>query len=235
MNDEPLNEAEEMGAFDYGRITATDKYQSGEPPQPVEMPSDVIISRDTLRENRIPSGQARTRKWPVLQWGGVPRISTAQWNLDVFGLVERPLTLNWQHLLALPTVRVFADFHCVTRWSRLGNLWEGVSAFQIVSRAGAQLAANFVVLHGYDDGFTTNLPLADFLADDALIAYRHDGCDLSPEHGGPVRAVVPQLYAWKSANWLKAIELIASDQPGYWERAGYHSHGDPWKEERYAL
>ena len=125
-------------------------------------------------------------------------------------------------------MKVLADFHCVTRWSRLGNLWEGVGTGEIMSRVGVQPTAKYVILHGYDGGFTTNVSLQEFLADDALIADRHDGRELSSDHGGPVRAVVPQLYAWKSAKWLKAIELVATDQPGYWERAGYHNHGDPW-------
>ncbi len=209
------------------------KYQSGEPRSPNNIESGLIISSDTRRENRIPPGQSRMRKWPVLHWGRVPTVSLDQWTLDVCGLVKQPLRFTWQQFLELPRVKVFADFHCVTRWSRLANVWEGVSTRELLQRAGVADEAQFVILHGYDDGFTTNLPLHDFLAEDALVALRHDGVELSADHGGPVRAIVPQLYAWKSAKWLKAIEVAAEDQPGYWERGGYHNHGDPWTEERF--
>jgi DMSO/TMAO reductase YedYZ molybdopterin-dependent catalytic subunit len=209
------------------------KYQSGEPRGPDNIESGLIISADTRRENRIPPGQSRTRKWPVLHWGSVPTVSRDRWTLDVYGLVKQPLKFTWQEFLELPPVKVFADFHCVTRWSRLDNVWEGVATRELLQRAGVADEAQYVILHGYDDGFTTNLPLRDFLADDALIALRHDGVELSANHGGPARAIVPQLYAWKSAKWLKAIELVAEDQPGYWERGGYHNHGDPWTEERF--
>src|SRR5439155_19390345 len=138
---------------------------------------------------------------------GTPRIDLAQWQLEVFGLIETPLKLTREQFNALPRVKVFADFHCVTRWSRLGNIWEGVSTRELLSRAGIKPEARFVVLHGYDNAWTTNLPLADFLAEDALITDLHDGEPISPDHGGPVRAMVPQLYAWKSAKWLCGIEL----------------------------
>ena len=209
------------------------KYQAGEPRSPDRVEEGFIVSPDTYRESRIPPGQSRTRKWPVLHWGSVPNVSTEDWTLDVHGLVKQPLKLNWQQFLELPRVKVFADFHCVTRWSRLDNAWEGVSTQELLLRTNVADEANYVILHGYDDGFTTNLPLSDFLADDALIAFLHDGVELSANHGGPVRAIVPQLYAWKSAKWLKAIELVAEDHPGYWERCGYHNHGDPWTEERF--
>ena len=210
-----------------------DKYQDGEPALPTAQPAGVIISPDTLRANRIPPGQSRTRKWPVLDAFGPPRMSAEKWQLDIFGLVQQPLRFSLAEFRALPRVKVFADFHCVTRWSRLGNVWEGVATRELLNRAGVEPAAKFVILHGYDNGWTTNLPLANFLAEDALITDLHDGQPISLEHGGPVRAMVPQLYAWKSAKWLRAIELAATDQPGYWERGGYHNHGDPWTEERF--
>ncbi|HVX67155.1 MAG TPA: molybdopterin-dependent oxidoreductase, partial [Bryobacteraceae bacterium] len=126
------------------------------------------------------------------------------------------------------------DFHCVTRWSRLGNVWEGVSTHTLLELAGGALpAARFVLAYGYDRGWTTNLPIEDFLAEDALVAFTHDGEPLSLEHGGPARLIVPRLYAWKSAKWLKDIELMESDRPGFWERNGYHMRGDPWQEERF--
>ena len=209
-------------------------YQKTPPRSPEELDvPEAIISPDTRRAERLPPGQSRTKKWPVLQYGAIPQITTDQWELSVAGLVEQPFTLSWQELLELPSVQVYADFHCVTQWSRLDNLWQGVSTRYLLGRAGVKPEARFVVLHGYDDGFTTNLPLEDFLAEDALVAYRHDGHLLNADHGGPVRAIVPQLYAWKSAKWLCGIELTAENQPGVWERGGYHDHGDPWTEERF--
>lgn len=209
------------------------KYQPGDPPGPDEAGQGTIVSPDARRADRIPPGQSRTRKWPVLDAFGPPQIDVSKWSLRVFGLVERELVLNLEEFRALPRVRVFADFHCVTTWSRLGNLWEGVSTRELLGRAGVMPAAAFVVCHAFDNGWTTNLPLADFLAEDALLADRHDGQPITVEHGGPVRGMVPQLYAWKSAKWIKAIELIAADRPGYWEELGYHLRGDPWSEERY--
>lgn len=211
-----------------------EKYQTHEPRGPADIETGIIISPDTHRANRIPPNQSRTRKWPVLHFGGVPRISLDTWKLEVFGLVEQPLTFSWDEYQALPRVQVFADFHCVTQWSRLDNIWSGVSIHELIARAKVKPEARYVVAHGYDQGWTTNLPLADLLAPDVLLADLHDGQPLSADHGGPVRLMVPQLYAWKSAKWLKAIEFVASDRPGYWERAGYHNHGNPWVEERYS-
>jgi DMSO/TMAO reductase YedYZ molybdopterin-dependent catalytic subunit len=149
-------------------------------------------------------------------------------------MVGQSVEWSWDEFTQLPRVRVFADFHCVTRWSRLGNLWEGVSTREIMALAGGPLPeAAFVLAQGYDYGFTTNVPLADFLAEDALIAISHDGAPLSPDHGGPARLIVPRLYAWKSAKWLESIELLQRDQAGFWESNGYHMHGDPWKEQRH--
>jgi DMSO/TMAO reductase YedYZ molybdopterin-dependent catalytic subunit len=209
------------------------KYQSADPRKPDQIESGIIISPDTRRANRIPPGQARTRKWPVLHYSHVPQIPLDKWSLKVFGLVEHPQDWSWSDYQALPRVKVFSDFHCVTRWSRLDNVWEGVSTREIAERAKVRPSARFVVAHGYDGQWTTNLPLADFLSEDALVADLHDGEPIIPDHGGPARLVVPLLYAWKSAKWLRAIEFVGADQPGYWERGGYHNHGDPWKEERY--
>jgi len=205
-----------------------EKYQSGEPPTPESVAAGVIISPDTRRANRIPPGQSRTRKWPVLQYGGIPQIPTDRWQLEVNGLVERPLRFTWEEFQQLPRVQVFGDFHCVTRWSRLGNLWEGVAVKTLMDLAGVQSAAKFVIATGYDDGWTTNMPLADFAQEDVLVVDKHDGQPLSFDHGGPVRLMVPRLYAWKSAKWLKALTFLDHDEPGLWEQAGYHNHGDPW-------
>jgi DMSO/TMAO reductase YedYZ molybdopterin-dependent catalytic subunit len=194
----------------------------------------VIVSPDTRRANRVPPGQSRTKKWPILDASGPPPISLEGWKLSIGGLVARPTAWNWREFQELERVKVFSDFHCVTRWSRLGNIWEGVSTRKLIELAGGALpGAQYVVARGYDAGFTTNLPLADFLVEDALVAFLHDGEPLTAEHGAPARLIVPQLYAWKSAKWIAGLELVERDKAGFWERNGYHMHGDPWKEERF--
>jgi DMSO/TMAO reductase YedYZ molybdopterin-dependent catalytic subunit len=170
----------------------------------------------------------------VLDASGPPSVDLAAWRLRIFGMVEQPVELTWKEFLGLPRVRVFSDFHCVTRWSRLGNLWEGVSTAELLRLAGgARENAQFVLAHGYDRGFTTNLPLSDFLSEDALIAFLHDGEPISLDHGGPARLIIPRLYAWKSAKWVSGIELLPADRAGFWERNGYHMRGNPWTEERH--
>ena len=210
-----------------------EKHQAGEPERPDTQPADIIISPDTYRDNRIPPGQSRTRKWPVLDASGLPQIDLANWRLEVFGLVENPLSLSLPELMALPQVKVFSDFHCVTRWSRLGNLWEGVATRAIAERVNIKPEAAFILAHAYDNGWTTNMPLENFLAEDALLTHTHDGQPISLEHGGPVRLMIPQLYAWKSAKWLRGIEFLSADKAGYWEHGGYHMLGDPWREQRF--
>jgi DMSO/TMAO reductase YedYZ molybdopterin-dependent catalytic subunit len=210
------------------------KTQGSVPPRPDEQLEGVIISPDTRRENRIPPGQSRTLKWPVLDASGAPSIDVDRWRLSLEGLVAKPATFNWQQFQELPRIKVFSDFHCVTRWSRLGNVWEGVSTRTLVELAGGlQPNAKFVVAHGYDHGWTTNLPVEEFLAEDALVAISHDGEPLTLEHGGPARLIVPRLYAWKSAKWLAGLEFREKDKAGFWERNGYHMNGDPWREERF--
>jgi len=210
------------------------KHQSDEIPSPDQTAPDVIVSPDTRRASRIPPGQSRTRKWPVLDASGPPAVDLANWRLRIGGLVEKPMEWDWRAFQLLPRSRVFSDFHCVTRWSRLGNLWEGITTRELVQLAGgARAEAQFVTIHAYDRGWTTNLPLEDFLAEDALVAFIHDGESISLEHGGPARLIVPRLYAWKSAKWIAAVELTEKDRPGFWEANGYHMRGDPWNEERY--
>lgn len=195
---------------------------------------EMIVSPDTQRENRVPPGQSETLKWPVLDAFGPPRINTAEWKLSLSGLVNQPIDFTWEQFCELPRVKVFADFHCVTRWSRLSNVWEGVSVRELMERAGgAKAEARYVVAHGYDGGWTTNLPFSEFLVDDALVATHHDGEPLTLEHGAPARLIVPRLYAWKSAKWLGGLEFLPEDRAGFWERNGYHMHGDPWAEERF--
>jgi DMSO/TMAO reductase YedYZ molybdopterin-dependent catalytic subunit len=191
-----------------------------------------IISPDTQRPNRLPPGQRLTDKWPVLHYGKIPNIDVKKWIFKITGLVEKERTLTYDELVALPQVEVFSDIHCVTTWSRFNNTWEGVSTGTIAEIAGIKPEAKYVIVKG-EGGFTTNLPRQDFLAEDALFALKHDGKPLTAEHGGPVRLVVPRLYFWKSAKWVTGIELKAKDEPGFWEKAGYHIHGDPWREERY--
>jgi DMSO/TMAO reductase YedYZ molybdopterin-dependent catalytic subunit len=193
----------------------------------------IIVSPDTLRENRLPPGQSRTVKWPVLDSGGPPQLATLQWSLSVLGLVKRPTQWTWNEFQAMPRTRVLADFHCVTRWSQLDNLWEGVATREIERRVEISPEAKFVLVHGYDNDWTTNMPLEAFLAEDALFADTRNGEPLSIEHGGPLRLIIPRLYAWKSAKWIRAIEFLSEDEAGFWEREGYHMNGDPWREERF--
>jgi DMSO/TMAO reductase YedYZ molybdopterin-dependent catalytic subunit len=209
------------------------KYQIGEPVAPATVPDGIVISPDTCRADRIPPGQSRTRKWPVLQWGPIPEIPTETWRLEVRGLVKRSLEFTWKEYQALPRIKIFSDFHCVTRWSRLGNVWEGVALHEIMRRAGVLPEAKFLIAEGYDDGWTTNMPLIDCQQSDVLLADTHDGEPISFEHGGPLRLVVPQLYAWKSAKWCRSLTFLDHDEPGLWEQQGYHNHGDPWIEERF--
>ena len=202
------------------------------PPDSTNAPAGRIISEDTTRMQRIPPGQRETRGWPVLHFGSVPHIDPAQHRLRTWGLVDRPLDLEWAAFTALPTVEILADFHCVTTWSKLNNLWRGVSMRHLCELTGVQPAARFVIAHGAHD-FTANLPLAEALDADVLVATHHDSDPLSADHGGPMRLVVPKLYAWKSAKWLTGLEFVAEDRPGFWEQGGYHMHGDPWTEERF--
>ena len=213
-----------------------DKTQGIAVPPPEGLGSDVIVSPDVRREERIPPGQSRTRKWPVLDASGPPPLDLGAWRFRLGGLVANAIQWTWEEFAKLPRVRVFADFHCVTRWSRLGNLWEGVSTRELIEKAGGALpSARFVTVFGYDRGWTTNLPLEAFLAEDALVALTHDGESIALEHGGPARLIVPRLYAWKSAKWVSGVELTEQDRPGFWEANGYHMRGDPWLEERYGL
>ena len=181
---------------------------------------------------RIPPGQYRAEKLPVLSYGPTPLVDLASWKLRVTGLVESPLVLSWGEFTSLPAVRTTVDIHCVTRWSRLDTAWKGVPFATILEMARPLSGARFVMQHSYG-GYTTNLPLDELTRENVLLAYELDGAPLSVEHGGPMRLVVPQLYFWKSAKWLQRLEFLAEDEPGFWERYGYHNHGDPWREERF--
>jgi len=212
-----------------------DKLQPEEAPSPASQPEGIIISPDTRRDNRIPPGQSRTRKWPVLDASGAPRIDLEKWRFRLWGGVNREVDLSWAEFQQLPRVKVFADFHCVTRWSRLGNVWEGVSTRHLLELAGGlKPETKYVLAYGYDYGWTTNLPISEFTAEDALVALTHDGVPLEVEHGAPARLIVPQLYAWKSAKWVAGLEFLPQDVAGFWERNGYHMNGNPWTEERFS-
>jgi DMSO/TMAO reductase YedYZ molybdopterin-dependent catalytic subunit len=204
-------------------------YQKNEPRKPEEVVEpDVIISPDTRRASRVPPGQKRTRKWPVLDAHGTPAIDIARWQFEVDGLCERPQSWSLDEFMQLPAVKVYADFHCVTRWSRLDNVWSGVSTREFAKVVGLKPLAKFVVAFGYDNGWTTNLPIEYFLNEDSLFAWSHDAQPIPPDHGGPVRLIVPQLYAWKSAKWVKGVRFLETDEPGFWEKGGYHLRGNPW-------
>lgn len=210
-----------------------DKQQSDAVPVPDRLDPDVVVSPDTRRALRLPPNQARTKKWPVLDAHGTPSMDPARWKLDVSGLVDAGMSYTLSEFRELPRVKVFADMHCVTRWSRLGNLWEGVSTRELLSRSKVLDDARYVVIHAYDRGWTTNVPLEALLEEDVLLADKHDGLPISADHGGPVRLMIPRLYAWKSAKWVKRIELVSEDRAGFWEAGGYHMLGDPWLEQRY--
>ncbi|MGJ5142052.1 sulfite oxidase-like oxidoreductase [Bradyrhizobium oligotrophicum] len=184
-------------------------------------------------DQRLPPGQHLTRDWPVLDLGLTPSVTSERWRLDVYGAVENPLFWDWTAFRAQEQRQFTSDIHCVTTWSRYDNRWEGLATRDLLAACRPRDGANFVVLHSYD-GYTTNLTLEDFAAEDALLAHSWSGAPLTREHGGPVRVVVPHLYFWKSAKWLKAIEFLDSDKPGYWEVRGYHNRGDPWAEQRYS-
>jgi DMSO/TMAO reductase YedYZ molybdopterin-dependent catalytic subunit len=187
-----------------------------------------------LDPSRLPPGQYLTEKWPVLHAGSVPEIDLATWDFRVFGEVERPLTLSWDELRALPSTEITVDIHCVTRWSRFDASFRGVHWRELAKLAGPKPSARFVVAHA-EQGFTSNVPLAALEDEHSLVAYEAEGAPLTPEHGWPLRLVVPQKYFWKSAKWLRAIELTPADRPGFWERYGYHNEADYWQEQRYSF
>lgn len=184
-------------------------------------------------KQRLPPGQHLTRDWPVLDLGLMPNISRERWRLDVYGAVENPIFWNFAEFSAQPQTQFVSDIHCVTTWSRYDNRWEGLATRDLLMACRPREEARFVVLHSHD-GYTTNLALEDFAAEDALLAHSWSDEPLEKEHGGPVRLVVPHLYFWKSAKWVQSIEFLAADASGYWEVRGYHNRGDPWKEERYS-
>jgi DMSO/TMAO reductase YedYZ molybdopterin-dependent catalytic subunit len=208
--------------------TRSDNAQSARP---------LIVSPDTLRgdpASRTPPGQVLTQKWPVLHYGKVPKVDPYRpdWKLRILGLVDDEYELSYDEIRNMPAIDVACDMHCVTHWSRLNNTFTGVPTKTIIERAKPKPNARFVMCHS-EAGFTVNVPLAEFVQDDCILAYQWEGKDLEPDHGWPLRGLVPRLYLWKSAKWIRGIELRATDAPGFWEQNGYHMHGNPWDEERF--
>jgi DMSO/TMAO reductase YedYZ molybdopterin-dependent catalytic subunit len=196
----------------------------------------MIINDDFIpkrkADNRLPPGQYQEKGFPVLSLGPTPDIETADWKLEVTGLVEHPLSWNWEEFNKLPKENIVKDIHCVTKWSKFDSQWEGVSMDHILDLAKLQPGATHLIAHSYD-GYTTNLPIEDIMNDQAWIATAYDGDMIEPEHGGPSRLIVPHLYFWKSAKWLNKLEFVDRDKPGFWETRGYHNRGNPWEEQRY--
>ena len=184
--------------------------------------------------NRIPPGQYFTERFPVLHVGDVPRYAAdlSDWSLQIGGLVEEHVTLSWEDLTAMPSVEVTVDIHCVTKWSKLDTTWTGVLVTDLLALARPLPSATHLLSHA-EFGYTANTPLADATVDNAIVAYRYGAEPLDPEHGYPVRLVIPHLYFWKSTKWLRGLELLDQDRAGFWEQNGYHMYGDPWKEQRY--
>jgi DMSO/TMAO reductase YedYZ molybdopterin-dependent catalytic subunit len=183
---------------------------------------------------RLPPGQYLTEKWPVLHAGDVPNVDLATWDFKVWGEVEEPLTLTFEQLKELPATDVISDIHCVTRWSRFDARFKGVHWSELAKLCRPKPSARFVVAHA-EQGFTANVPLSAIEDENALIVYEADGEPLTPDHGWPVRLFVPTKYFWKSAKWLRGLELSATDKPGFWERYGYHNEADYWQEQRYGF
>jgi DMSO/TMAO reductase YedYZ molybdopterin-dependent catalytic subunit len=181
---------------------------------------------------RVPPGQYITPDFPVLSAGPTPRTPLDQWTFSIEGLVRDPVKWSWEEFLQLPAQSFTVDIHCVTKWSKLDTHWEGVSIDMLLEPVDMDPAAMYVTAF-CDGGYTTNMPLVDIINGQSFVAYQYDGKPLAAEHGGPARLVVPQLYFWKSAKWVRGLRLTENDKPGFWESLGYNNHGDPWKEERY--
>jgi len=183
-------------------------------------------------EGRLTPGQSLTQKFPVLTYGPNARFDPNTWDMRVFGEVDQEMRWSWDEFLALPTVSITCDIHCVTRWSKFDTVWEGVRFNEFVKLFGVKPTAKYVIAH-CDQGYTTNLPIEAMMEDDVLLTYKYNGQFLEPDHGFPVRTLVPKRYFWKSAKFLRGLEFSPTDKPGFWENAGYHNNGDPWAEERY--
>lgn len=184
------------------------------------------------QEGRLPPGQSLTLKWPILHYGSVPSFDAQRWDFRVYGAVDEPVRWTWTEFNALPKTESMSDFHCVTRWSRFDNRWLGVAFREVLRRVRLKPGVSHVLVHA-EQGFTANVPLKDLYGEGVLFATHHDGEPLSADHGYPLRLIVPHLYAWKSVKWVRAIEFMDHDTPGFWEQNGYHMSGDPWKQQRF--
>jgi DMSO/TMAO reductase YedYZ molybdopterin-dependent catalytic subunit len=182
---------------------------------------------------RLPPGQKLTDGWPVLHYGGIPDIDLATWKLSIIGLVEEEVHFTWDEFMALPQTTLRSDIHCVTHWSKFDNDWTGVTIADLMKHVKVKPEAKHVMVHSYG-GYTTNIPIAELLDNDVILAHTHAGEPLEKQHGWPMRLVVPKLYFWKSAKWMRGLVFTAEEKPGFWEMYGYHIHGDPWAEERYS-
>lgn len=182
---------------------------------------------------KVPPGQVVTKIFPVLSASDVPNIDLKRFRFRVFGEVENPYYLSWEELMQMPKIKKVIDINCVTHWSRLGDEWEGISLKALIDRAKPKASGKYVMEYSSTVGYSTNIPMESATADEAMVAYNFNSKPLEPKHGGPLRAVIPGLYFWKSAKWIDAIEVMNEDRPGFWEVRGYNMHGDPWKEERY--
>jgi len=184
---------------------------------------------------RLPPGQYETRDFPVLSAGPTPRSPLAVWDFSLRGANGQTARWTWDELNALPHQTITTDIHCVTKWSRFGTVWEGIAVDTLLENAATKgVEPAPFVLARCDGGYTTNLPLADVTGGKAMVAFMYDGAPLPPEHGGPARLLVPHLYFWKSAKWVRELRFMENDSPGFWESLGYHNYGDPWREQRYA-
>jgi DMSO/TMAO reductase YedYZ molybdopterin-dependent catalytic subunit len=186
--------------------------------------------RPQVDPSRIPPGQYLVTDWPVLSAGPTPRPNMDEWRFEIDGMVEQPVSWSWSEFTSLPADEITRDIHCVTKWSKLDTTWKGVAIDTLMQNVSTE--AKYVTAFCYG-GYTTNVPLADLTGGRAWIAYEAFGAPLDPEHGGPARLLVPHLYFWKSAKWVRGLRLTADDEPGFWEQAGYHIYGDPWREQRY--
>lgn len=182
--------------------------------------------------NRLPPGQYLTDRFPVLHVGDVPEYAPGEWNLTIGGLVDKPYVLTWEELTALPSTTITTDIHCVTKWSKFDTQWRGVRVRDLLEVAGVHNGATHIMGHA-EYGYTANLPFEDATRDDSLVVWEYDGEPIEPIHGGPVRLLIPHLYFWKSPKWLRGLEVLDQDKPGFWERNGYHMYGDPFLEQRH--
>ena len=200
--------------------------------------SDRLVTRGFVGRRgstdraRVPPGQYVTTDFPVLSAGPTPHTPLTEWTFRIEGLIDQPISWSWEEFKALPSREYVADISCVTKWTKIDTRWQGVSVDTLLEHVDLDRRAAFVIAY-CDGGYTTNLPIADVVNDQAFVAYDYDSAPLAPEHGGPARLVVPHLYFWKSAKWIAGLRVVDHDEPGFWEANGYHNRGDPWKEERF--